>query len=630
MHTCEIFSIKKNKADFESFSAEFGRVKDSLTEQGIEVRSKIDISADPKKLSAAVTASLNSDPAQMYIFANALNTSDSSSFKNLFYELIAKLESELIPDEDHPRAVPKLKVFSLGDLGCGYKGYCFRCNGRVFIAVPYASLTELDIAELLSCAIAKTSDVLTAKRDEYPGGVTYLTAEAAPASTKKKENFFLSFIPHKGDKRGDVLRKVIVLIAIIAFITAACYLVNQLWQDFQNKSDTDEIQSIAHRDTRDATDDEAATTADGEKLPEEDWAALKKINKEIVGWITLKGTPINYPVLWHKGDDESYQYYLSHSYKNEYSDYGSIFLDYRSKQGTDSKNVILHGHNMLNGSMFHEITNYASGYSFNADLNYYKKHSVITFNTPDGDAKWKVISVFKTSTLFEHGEFFNYMQGEFNSDAEFMNFVYNVRIRSMFNIPVTVNKDDQLLTLSTCSYEFKNFRTVVVARKVRPGEDETVDVKKATVNDYPLYPEVYYDSYGGSRPDVLTFKTAYAYGEINWYDGLEDPQKLEGSEDLTDTIAANELRMTDSEGNPIAGYTYYYVTYRNLDDSQIAAYTVRKGTPVPVPDIIPTYEDDYFIYTFVEWNRDIDGVNFDALNTSITLYPIYSHERKPS
>lgn len=625
MHTCECFSIRKSKSDFDALQADFDRTVEALGEQGVDVRFKTVVSADPKKLSDAVFSSLKDESTELFLFANALDTSDSSSFKSLFYEFINDYESKLTVDEEHRNTVPKLKIFSLGDMGNGYKGYCFRDHNRIFIALPYASLTGKDIADLLCEAVSATADVLVAKRDEYPDGIVYLSGKAAAGKGAKKENFLMSFIPHKGDKRSDVIRKVIVLIAIAAFITAAVFLIRVKLDSEEAKADNDWIQSVAHRGT-DEPDGEPATTADGQVLPSEDWDALKKVNKEIVGWINLKGTPIDYPVLLHKEDDQSYQYYLNHSVKQDYSDYGAIFVDYRSTEGTKSKNVILHGHNMLDGSMFHELVNYSSGFS--PDLDYYKKHAVISFNTPEGDSKWKIISVFKTSTLFSHGEFFNYMQGKFNSDAEFMNFVYNVRIRSMFNTPVTVNENDQILTLSTCSYEYKSFRTVVVARKVRPGESDTVDVKLASVNPDPLYPEVYYD--GGSRPDPLTFKTAYAMDRIGWYDGEGDPQKLEGSEDLTATISANAARETDSEGVPVPGYTYYFVYYRNIDKdkTQIAAYTVREGDPVPVPNVIPTYEDENFYYTFVEWNRDIQGVNFEHLNTSVTLYPKYSYTRK--
>ena len=609
MHTCELFSVRKSKADFDLLEQNFDRVVDTLSERGVDVRFKTDVSADPKKLSQAAMSSVRSDSADILLFANALNSGDSSSFKKLFYELISDIEAEMASDPAYT-GEPKLTVRSLGDLGGGYKGYCFRYKRKIFIAVPCATCAGEDIAILLTRAVIKASDIISAECPQ-PAAVSP-TQHAAP---KKKEGFLRSFFPHKGDTRGTVIRKIIVLIAILAFIGASVYVLDFfVFGPMRNNAISSEIQNIAYNNS-DSTD------SDGDKGPEQDWDALKKINKEIVGWIRIDKTPIDYPVLYHKGDDQYSQYYLKHTYKGEWSDYGSIFVDYRCKKGVKAKNLILHGHNMLNGSMFHELVNYSDG--FNPKLDYYKKHSVITFNTPEGDAKWKIISVFKTSTMYEHGEFFNYMQAEFNSDAEFMNFVYNCRIRSMFNIPVTVNEDDQLLTLSTCSYEYANFRTVVVARKVRPDEEADVDLQLATVNSSPLYPDVYYYSRGGTRPDPLTFKTAYDKGLVSWYDGKGD---LKGSEDLTGTIAANPTEAPTEKGQsgentPV---TYYFsVVYLNYDDSEIASYKVKEGDPVPIPDVVPTYEDDYYVYNFVKWDFDIPGLDMDSLNRNLTIYPVY-------
>jgi sortase B len=625
MKTCELFSLRKSRADYLELENNFEFLSIRLRENNIDVQYKTELSAEPNKIASAVRESLSSEPSDIFLFANALCTSDSSSFKELFYELISELEGSLAAEQKDAAkqtGTPKIKIFSLGDMGGCYKGYCFLYQEKLFIAVPYTHLTERTMEDLLTFAVEKAEDVIEQNRAAYPEGVVYLT-DAETKAKHQKEGFFRSFIPHKGDTRASIIRKIVVLVAIVAFIGALIYVVDYfVVAPMQNAAISSEIQEIAYR----RKDNTAETTAEGETLPEQDWDALKKINSEIVGWIRIDNTPIDYPVLWNKKDDQNYQHYLKHNVKGESDDYGAIFVDYRDKQGTASKNIILHGHNMLNGSMFHELVNYSD--EFKPKLEYYKKHSVITFNTPEGDAKWKIISVFKTSTLYAHGEFFNYMQADFNSDAEFMNFVYNLRVRSMFNIPVTVNEDDQILTLSTCSYEFTGFRTVVVARKVRPGEDENVDVQLASVNSSPLYPEVYYEANGGTRPDPLTFKTAYAKGLVNWYDGKGD---LEGSEDLTATLAANptEPPTQKNSGSATAPtvpdvVTYYQVIYRNMDGSQFAAYSVREGDPVPVPEDTPVYEDQFFNYYFQGWDYDIAGVDINALNTSLEIYPIFN------
>ena len=192
---------------------------------------------------------------------------------------------------------------------------------------------------------------------------------------------------------------------------------------------------------------------------------------------------------------------------------------------------------MNDGSMFQNLMGYGK---YTADMSFYNDHPTIEFDTPDGDAVYKIISVFKTSTLDAHGDFFNYLVGSFESDAEFMNYVYLVRARSLINTGVTCNEKDQLLTLSTCSYEYSEFRTVVVARKTRVGEDSSVDTSRASANPNPLWPDVYYGFDDSKKPKVTTFKTESKNGRISWYDGkgnLKGKERRHGRHNLMSLIS---------------------------------------------------------------------------------------------
>lgn len=610
MFNCEIFSVRKSRTDFEYASDNAERLESFLSEKGISAQYFTEISLDPKKINTALNSSINSQEApDYYLFLNTLNTSDSSSFKQSFYEFITAQEEELSKSEEYQNKDPKVKVYSLGDLGNGYRGYCFRIYDKRFVVLPYASLTGSELIGLVDKAIDKANRVFLDSLAKYPDGIA-----CSDEQVKKKEGFFASFIPHKNDPKNVKTRKIVVLIAIIAFIGALTYVINFfIIEPARSHKINSELQEIAYQNT-------GETTPGGDKLPEQDWAALKEINDEIVGWVRIDDTRIDYPVLEHEGDDSSSQYYLYRNYKKESDTYGSVFVDYRSTESTKSKNVILHGHNIQTGVFFHDLMEYGG---LDGDLDFYKEHPIITFNTPDGDAKWKIISVMKTSTLYEHGEFFNYMQGEFTSDAEFMNFVYNCRIRSLFDIPVMTNENDQLLTLSTCSYEFTGFRTVVVARKVREGEDPKVDVQLATYNDDVVFPDVYYMRYGGTRPDPLTFKTAYDSGKVDWYDGKGN---LKGSETLTATAAANPTEPpTEKNGKKATvppEVTYYTVVFMNYDGSTMESYAVREGDPSPYPDYNPTMpEDDWYTYEFKGW--DTAGVDMNSVQYSMNVAPIF-------
>ncbi|MBQ3266185.1 MAG: class B sortase [Ruminococcus sp.] len=629
MYQCELFSIQKNTQDAQAVKAAEQDISAALSVAGAELRHITAIDANPKKLEQAVSKLLQDDERDMFVFANALDSTDDSSFRKLFYRMIHSIESGI----QCPQGLTaKLKVLSLGDMGSGFKGYCFSVGGKRFIALPRASLTGKSVAKLMRGSLRTAEDKFRQSSEKYPEGVAYRDKKGGESDASlnresvsdkltppKKQGFFKSFIPLKGDTKSQKLRKSVVLVAMVAFVVALVYVLEfYIFGPMRNNAVTSEIQEIAYSKTSDSD-----SVEDG---PTQDWDALKEINDEIVGWITIPDTVIDYPVLFHEGDDRYNQYYIKRTYKKESSEYGSIFVDYRSTDGVDSRNVIMHGHDMNDGSMFAGMLKYSPKGDLKGDLAYYQEHPIIIFNTPDGDAKYKIISVFKTSTRYEHGEFFNYMQGDFNSDAEFMNFVYNMRVRSFFDIPVTCNEDDSIITLSTCCYEFYQWRMVIVARKVRPGEDENVDVALASRNSAPLFPDVYYQRYGGTRPEPLTFKTASAKGLVDWYDGKGD---LEGSEDLTATLAANPTEPPTEKPKKGAteppNYTYYPVTYRNYDGTQYAAYNVKEGDPVPVPEGTPVMpEDDYYIYQFDGWNRDIPGVDFEHLNIGIEIYPKFT------
>lgn len=589
MHNCELFYVRGGK-DFEILKENIQTITTFLYQNDINVKFQTDVPSIQSKITSALNTSVDDEDLNYVIFANALTSKDSSSFKSLFYEYIHSKEEELNTEKE-AKILNKIKISSLGDLGNGYRGYCFTINNTRVIVLPKAKLCDKDNLELIKNGIFIANTVFQRNDIEAPNGIK--TVE----TTKKKEGFFKSLFPQKSDSKKTKAKKIGVLIAIIAIIFALGYLINYfIIAPLMNNKINSEIQEIAYSTSNDG---------DNKNGPEQDWNALKQINDEIVGWINLPGTIIDYPVLEHIGDDSSSQYYLYRTYKKEWSVYGCCFVDYRSTDSTKSKNVIIHGHNMNDGSMFHELMNYGDLWG---DLDYYKEHPIIKFNTPDGDARWKIISVFKTNTLYQHGEFFNYMQGEFTSDAEFMNFVYNCKIRSVFNTPVVVNESDQLLTLSTCSYEFSNFRTVVVARKVREGESDKVDVSLATKND-AIYPDVYYWRYGGERPTVSSFKKAYKKGEISWYDGKGN---LKGDETLTGTVAANPTEPPSEKSNDgnttessAQSTTFYTVNYRDYDGEIFESFSVREGDKVPYPESTPTRpSDENWVFTFDHWQTE--------------------------
>lgn len=390
----------------------------------------------------------------------------------------------------------------------------------------------------------------------------------------------------KQKKNNILMISIISVAALIAAVSGAMFFINFFGID-TGVATPDETTAPT---TVEVTDPEPTdmTTPDGEIFDQfQDWNELKAINEEIVGWITIPHTVVHYPVLFHEGDDGESQYYLHRNYDKSYLNAGSIFIDYRCKDVVNSKNVITHGHHMASGAMYAALIDYGK---WSANLDQYKKAPTLFFNTPESNEQWIIFSVYKTNTLDSHGEFFNYLQGDFDSDAQFMNYIYNVKERSFFDVPVPINEDDQIITLSTCSYEYPEFRTVAVARKIRPGEGVKKYVDAATVNEDAVWPEVYYRSYGGTRPTITTFKTELSKGNIDWYDGEGVP-------------SGNEWLPT------LAGAKSFIVTFINYDGSIIETQVVKRGEDAVAPQDPKKPSDAYYDYIFRGWQLDFTDVD---------------------
>lgn len=184
---------------------------------------------------------------------------------------------------------------------------------------------------------------------------------------------------------------------------------------------------------------------------------LQGQNTDIVGWLEIENTNINYPVL--QGADNNY--YMTHNYKNEKSKNGSIFLDADYNWNIPSNNLLIYGHNLGNGMMFQELLKYEK-------KSFYQEHPVIRFTTAEEDTEYEIISVFKSRVYYksEKNVFRYYYFINNESEEEYNEFVKNAKNASLYPIDATASYGDQLITLSTCSYYVEDGRFVVVGRKI--------------------------------------------------------------------------------------------------------------------------------------------------------------------
>ena len=184
----------------------------------------------------------------------------------------------------------------------------------------------------------------------------------------------------------------------------------------------------------------------------EKYGALYEQNNDFVGWIQIDGTNINYPVMQTPDNPD---YYLKHSFEKTWSDYGVPYLDEACVIG-QSNNLVIYGHHMSNGSMFCDLELYS-------DPAFCMDHPVIRFDTLTSFGEYEVIAVFRYNT---NQETFRYDREVNMDEGRFSWFIEQVHARELFSTGKDASFGDQLLTLSTCEYTYKNGRLVVVARKV--------------------------------------------------------------------------------------------------------------------------------------------------------------------
>lgn len=184
------------------------------------------------------------------------------------------------------------------------------------------------------------------------------------------------------------------------------------------------------------------------KLIDVDFSELIKKNPDTVGWISLSGTNINYPVVQTTNND----FYLNHTFDRSYNQAGWVFADYRNSVDGNDKNMIFYAHGRVDGTMFGTLRNVLT----NGWLNNPDNFTVRTSNARE-NALWQVFSVYHIETTTD------YIKTGFNDDQDFQNFTNMLINRSAFNFHTNVTGTDHILTLSTC---YSNTERVVLHAKL--------------------------------------------------------------------------------------------------------------------------------------------------------------------
>lgn len=179
-----------------------------------------------------------------------------------------------------------------------------------------------------------------------------------------------------------------------------------------------------------------------------DFDVLQEENPDIVGWLYCKDTPINYPVV--QGEDN--QYYVHHMTDGTSNAGGAIFLDFRNSSGFQDWNSVIYGHNMRNKSMFGSLENYKQ-------QSYYDEHPVIWLLTRECAYRINLYAGFVTAADSE-----SYTM--YQSEEELNAYLDSVAAKSTFTSWMGREMVHNIVTLSTCSYEYNSARYVLIGSPV--------------------------------------------------------------------------------------------------------------------------------------------------------------------
>ena len=221
-----------------------------------------------------------------------------------------------------------------------------------------------------------------------------------------------------------------------------------------------ESEALAAQAADIATDDQPFLIADVSAetlsvLPE--YESVIAENPDFVGWLTIQGTNIDYPVV-QTGDND---YYLDHDFDKVNNSNGSLFVDYRSDILNSTTNTIIYGHNMKSGAMF-------GGLKYFLDEGYFNEHNILTFNTKYQHRQYEIMAVGLSEVSYQDEDtyrYYDFIHAE--NEQQWQDFVDNVGSMTVYGSLDNLQMTDKILTLSTCNDYTEDGRLFLIARLIK-------------------------------------------------------------------------------------------------------------------------------------------------------------------
>jgi len=254
---------------------------------------------------------------------------------------------------------------------------------------------------------------------------------------------------------------ILLIILIVMFVTFGGLLIKDILRSKREIKANKELSQMVHiakkeiEDRKKINNESALESVYSETGTLYQYDSVSKKNKDMIGWIYIDGTNIDYPVMYKENEPE---YYLRRGFDKEYAYSGSIFTGEGYTE--DSNYTIIYGHNMKDDSMFGTLNRYKS-------KEFAEKHPIINFDTLTQEHQYEIIGAFYSEIYDGNQEnVFKYYGYKTLSDSDiFYEFINQVKKYRLYDTEAEAEYGDKILTLSTCSYHKDNGRFVVVARE---------------------------------------------------------------------------------------------------------------------------------------------------------------------
>lgn len=325
---------------------------------------------------------------------------------------------------------------------------------------------------------------------EFDQELEDIKAQLDAMDTREEEAPIQEAPPEEQKKKGGkALYYILLAVFAGTFLFCAIYIINYFIQSGQQQDSMSNLQDLVNNnrpttaptvpfvpteptqpsDGTEPTEPSTESTEPSTEPPTEptepteptilpEYQAVYALNNDLVGWINIPGTNIDYPVMQTPNRKD---YYLYRNFDKEWSSWGSIYVREECDVFGPSDNVVIYGHRMKDKTMFYQLENNYTKKSF------WQDHQYFTFDTLYEHHTYQIIAAFNVDVTAN--DFFPYhLYNDFANEAEFNQFMATVHSMQLYDTGLTAEYGDQLLTLSTCRNNtyYYNQRFVVVAKRI--------------------------------------------------------------------------------------------------------------------------------------------------------------------